>query len=81
MLFGWLNLRDLNNMERLRLGRKHGRGRGGEDREEDKAKLEEKVRLPDVSRVLTPFSRDNSMISTCEFVKAAFVFLSSLWWW
>lgn len=56
-------------------------GGGGEDREEDKAGLEEKARLPDVSRVLTPSLRDNSMISTREFVKAAFFFLSSLWWW
>lgn len=68
-MFGWLNLTDLNNMERLRLGRTNeGRGEG---REEDKAGLEEKARLPDVSRALTPSLRDNCMISTCEFVKAA----------
>lgn len=75
-MFGWLNLTELNNMERLRLGRtSEGRGEG---REEDKAGLEEKASLPDVSRALTPSLRDDNMISTRECVKAAlfsFLFL------
>lgn len=53
-MFGWLNLTDLNNMERLRLRRRNGGG-------EDKAGLDEKVRLPDVSRVLTPSLRGNDI--------------------